>query len=70
MFISSLLSMPLPYLDPGSGSILFQMIVAAILGAGILLRSQWKRVKGWFGGKRGNADDSDNDKNGEGGSES
>lgn len=40
---------PDPYLDPGSGSILFQMIVAAILGAGVLIRSHWARIKKWFG---------------------
>jgi hypothetical protein len=36
------------YLDPGSGSFLFQMLVAAILGAGFTLRMQWKKVKSMF----------------------
>ena len=33
-----------PYLDPGSGSILIQMLVAGALGAGILFRSIWKKI--------------------------
>ena len=51
------------YLDPGSGSILFQMIVAAFLGAGILIRSQWSRIKRWFGAKPENTEE-DNEENG------
>ncbi len=37
------------YLDPGSGSILVQMLVAALLGAGLLVRSQWAKIKQLFG---------------------
>ena len=42
------LSPPL-YLDPGSGSILIQMLVAAALGAGLLIRSQWAKIKQMLG---------------------
>ncbi|HCK67498.1 MAG TPA: hypothetical protein DHW49_14650 [Anaerolineae bacterium] len=49
------------YLDPGSGSILFQMIVAAILGAGVLIRSQWARIKKWFGVKDNTEEQNEND---------
>jgi len=49
------------YLDPGSGSILFQMIVAAILGAGVLIRSQWARIKKWFGVKNNTEEHNEND---------
>ena len=35
---------PSLYLDPGSGSILIQMLVAAALGAGLLIRSQWAKI--------------------------
>ncbi len=41
---------PLPYLDPGSGSILIQLAVAALLGAGLFFRSQWAKIKSLFGG--------------------
>lgn len=33
------------YLDPGSGSFLFQMLIAAILGAGLTLKMQWNKLK-------------------------
>jgi len=39
------------YLDPGSGSILIQMILAGVLGLGVLLRLQWNRIKALFGKK-------------------
>lgn len=47
----------LAYLDPGSGSIILQLILAAILGVGVLFRLQWKKIKALFGHK-----DSENDK--------
>ena len=40
---------PLPYLDPGSGSILIQILIAILLGLGIAIRASWSRIKGWFG---------------------
>ena len=40
---------PLPYLDPGSGSFLIQLLIATILGLGIALRASWSKIKGWFG---------------------
>ncbi len=51
MPVYSLIPAPSYYLDPGSGSIVFQMIVAAILGTGVVVRSQWARIKKWFGSK-------------------
>ncbi len=36
------------YLDPGSGSMLIQMVLAAVLGLGVALRVFWKNIKGWF----------------------
>lgn len=52
------------YLDPGSGSILFQMIMAALLGAGILIRSQWARIKRWFGVKPKDIESEDEENSG------
>ncbi len=37
------------YLDPGSGSILIQLAVAAALGAGLFIRSQWAKIKKLLG---------------------
>lgn len=41
----------LAYLDPGSGSFLIQLLIAALLGAGIALRASWGKIKGLFGAK-------------------
>ena len=49
------------YLDPGSGSVLLQMILAAILGAGIVLRTQWSKIKALFKGKNSSEDDEDDE---------
>lgn len=49
LFTCSGLYKPMAYLDPGSGSILIQMIVAGLLGAGFLIRSQWAKIKKFFG---------------------
>ncbi len=40
---------PALYLDPGSSSILIQLVVAALLGGGLFIRSQWKKIKKIFG---------------------
>lgn len=40
---------PLPYLDPGSGSFLIQLLIATLLGIGVAVRASWGRIKGWFG---------------------
>lgn len=37
------------YLDPGSGSLLVQLLLAAILGLGVILRTQWAKIKSLFG---------------------
>jgi len=47
----SALAAPDAYLDPGSGSVLLQIVLAAILGAGIVLRTQWSKIKSLFKGK-------------------
>jgi hypothetical protein len=39
----------LAYLDPGSGSFLIQLLIAALLGAGIALRASWGKIKKYFG---------------------
>ena len=52
---------PLSYLDPGSGSFLIQMLIAALLGIGIAVRASWSKIKGWFGVKPKADDDNDDD---------
>jgi|GEM_PF-1967633 len=35
------------YLDPGSGSFILQLVLAAVLGWLIILRSYWTKIKEW-----------------------
>ena len=37
------------YLDPGAGSMLLQLAIAAVLGLAVLVRTQWSRIKKLFG---------------------
>lgn len=53
---------PLPYLDPGSGSFLLQLLIAAVLGLLVAIRASWSKIKGWFGIKsQPKADDDDDE---------
>lgn len=36
------------YIDPGSGSYLVQMIIAAVLGGMFYIKTIWKRIKLFF----------------------
>ena len=47
----------LVYLDPGSGSFLLQILIAALLGAGVALRASWGKIKGLFGIKSDQVDE-------------
>ena len=49
------------YLDPGSGSMLLQLLLAAILGVGVVLRTQWARIKSLFKGKDASEEDTDDE---------
>ena len=33
------------YIDPGSGSLIFQAIIGALIGVGIAVRIYWEKVK-------------------------
>jgi len=57
----SALASPEPYLDPGSGSILLQLLLAVLLGAGIFLRTQWSKIKTLFTGKKASDEESEED---------
>lgn len=50
---------PRLYLDPGSGSFLIQLLIAALLGAGIALRASWGKIKTLFGKKAETNEDDD-----------
>ena len=42
---------PPVYLDPGSGSFILQLLIAALLGLGVALRASWGKLKSRFGAK-------------------
>ena len=49
--LNSILSMLMGYLDPGSGSLIIQLLIAVFVGAGIFFRARWEKIKKLFGGK-------------------
>lgn len=58
--LSTVLGSHTLYLDPGSGSILIQLLLAALLGLGVIFRSQLAKLKNLFGGKN-DADEEDDE---------
>ncbi len=40
------------YLDPGSGSIILQALIAAFLGIGVITKIYWKKIQSLFGKKK------------------
>lgn len=36
------------YLDPGSGSFIIQLIIASLLGAALVFRTSWSKIKSFF----------------------
>ena len=51
-FLTSLLSAPAKsghaYLDPGSGSFILQLLLAALVGSIFIIKSYWKKIAGYF----------------------
>jgi hypothetical protein len=62
MFFNPLFSSPVFYLDPGSGSFLIQLLLAAALGIGVAVRMYWSKIKQLFGGKKATPADPTEDK--------
>jgi len=38
------------YLDPGSGSMLVQLLLGGVAGAAVIVKLGWQRFRGLFGG--------------------
>jgi membrane-anchored glycerophosphoryl diester phosphodiesterase (GDPDase) len=38
----------LAYLDPGSGSLLIQLIIAVLVGGLVFLKSYWSKIRSFF----------------------
>jgi hypothetical protein len=46
--LASFLGNKQAYLDPGSGSYLLQLLIAALLGSVFVIRASWSRITGFF----------------------
>lgn len=53
--------MILLYLDPGSGSFLIQLLIAALAGAGIAIAASWSKIKRLLGKNKKTEPDDDED---------
>jgi|GEM_PF-315051 len=47
LFFSPIGKMTL-YLDPGTGSMVIQVVLAALLSVGVLVRVFWNKISSWF----------------------
>ncbi len=50
------------YIDPGSGSYILQMIIAAVLGVSFFFKSFWYNIKAFFTGKKVKKEEEEKDK--------
>ncbi len=50
-------SVSMAYIDPGTGSMIIQMIVAGLVAVGISGKVFWGRIKGLFNKKTADADE-------------
>jgi len=44
LFLSDILLKPQAYLDPGSGSMLIQGLIALLLASGLFLKAFWRKI--------------------------
>lgn len=44
---------PLAYIDPGTGALILQMLIGAVVGVLVFARNQVRRLAAWFGGLLG-----------------
>jgi hypothetical protein len=47
----------LAYIDPGSGSMLLQVLLGGIAGVAVAVRMYWRRVRAFFGSRSNNTPD-------------
>jgi hypothetical protein len=46
------------YIDPGSGSMLLQMLLGGIAGVAVAVRMYWHRLRAFFGSRSNNTPES------------
>ncbi len=49
------------YLDPGSGSMLLQLLLGGLAGLGVIVKLYWHRVQDFFGVRKKTDDPPDTD---------
>ena len=47
----------LAYIDLGTGSYVFQVLIASLLGAAFAVKAYWERIRAFFGRRRREDDD-------------
>jgi hypothetical protein len=47
----------LAYIDLGTGSYVFQVVIASLLGAAFAVKAYWERIRAFFGRRRREDDD-------------
>jgi hypothetical protein len=55
--------MMLLYLDPGSGSFLIQLLIAAVAGVSIAVGANWRKLKRMLSKNKTTTDEDDDDDN-------
>ena len=48
---SAAASSSMAYIDPGSGSYIFQLLIGAVVGSAVAVKVFWRRLVGFFASK-------------------
>ncbi len=51
MNMAPILYAPLHYFDPGTGSLIIQLVLGVLLAVGLAVRIYWRKIKALFGAK-------------------
>ena len=60
-FLFAVPFVPPAYLDPGSGSFIIQMLIAAALGVSVAIAASWSKIKRLLGIKSKTEDEDETD---------
>ena len=62
LFVLAFSSEASAYLDPGTGSMIFQLLICGLAGLALAIKLFWRQIIGMFGGKKAvDVDDDDED---------
>ena len=48
LVVDAALAIILKYIDPGSGSIIFQAVIGGVMVVGMTVRMYWRKLRGLF----------------------